>query len=222
MTPTFTLYRGWPIADELVWSPFVTKVELALRLANVEYTSEAGSLSQSPKGKIPYITVKYSENKQETVSDSTLIINRLTKEGLLRNLNGHLSPAQQLEDLAIRALLEDKLYFYHVQERWITNYYAHRDRRLAHMALPKRLVVGYLTYRNIKAMLHDQGTGRFSEEEIEEYRHEIWQSIENRLAVSMKSTIGDEGPFWILGGSEATEADCTLFGFVTSVLVARR
>lgn len=34
---------------------------------------------------------------------------------------------------------------------------------------------------------------------------------------------GDDGkPFWVLGGDDPTEADATVFGFVSSVLVCER
>jgi hypothetical protein len=37
------------------WSPFVTKLELRLRLANISYQHGTGSPLSGPKGKIPYV-----------------------------------------------------------------------------------------------------------------------------------------------------------------------
>lgn len=109
-----TLYRGWPEKSCYVWSPFVTKVEFHLRYSKITHNIETGSTRSSPKGKVPYINLGTTENP-EMLSDSTIIINRLAEVGKIPNLNASLSADQKLQDLAIRALLEDKLYFYNVR-----------------------------------------------------------------------------------------------------------
>ena len=54
------------------------------------------------------------------LSDSTLISDKLVVDGLAQDLNSKLTAAEKAQDLAIRALLEDKLYFYQVCNRyWI-------------------------------------------------------------------------------------------------------
>jgi hypothetical protein len=116
MTPDNTqkgslvLYRGWKETGNYVWSPFVTKLELRLRHAGVPYRIDVGSATTAPKGKIPYIEITESE----CLGDSTLIIKRLMKNGTVQDLNAKLSPENRAHDIALRALLEDKLYFYHV------------------------------------------------------------------------------------------------------------
>ena len=49
-----------------------------------------------------------------SLGDSTLITKALMRSGLLPDINAKLSPEQKSCDLGLRALLEDKLYFYHV------------------------------------------------------------------------------------------------------------
>ena len=101
-----------------IWSPFVTKLETRLRFAGLAYRTEAGSLSKAPKGKIPYVSIssKTDSGSQAPVllADSTLIIERLVEDGASDDLNAKLSPTEKALDLAIRALLEDKLAFYQV------------------------------------------------------------------------------------------------------------
>ena len=104
-----TLYRGWPSGNNHVWSPFVVKVEARLRFAGVPYTTEAGSRRSAPKSKIPYL-----ERDGEIFSDSSLMATQLVERGLLPDINASLRPETKTHDLALRALLEDKLYFYHV------------------------------------------------------------------------------------------------------------
>lgn len=112
-----TLYRGFPNSPSLVWSPFVNKLEARLRFSGVPYTIEQGSPRSSPRGKIPYIGIitSKSNNDTEYYSDTQLITDMLMENGVVPNLNEGLSPAEKAIDLALTALLEDKLYFYNVR-----------------------------------------------------------------------------------------------------------
>ncbi len=118
-SPKLTLYRGWDSPGAYVWSPFVTKVEARLRFAGLSYNSEAGSTLKAPRGKIPYLAIARGEptqnpDKISLHSDSTLIIDELVEDGVLDDLNAKLSPTERAHDAGLRALLEDKLYFYQV------------------------------------------------------------------------------------------------------------
>lgn len=109
------VYRGFPGSGIYVWSPFVTKLEAHLRFAGLSYRTEVGSKFQAPRGKLPYISISKDDSAPITLSDSTLITAKLVDDGLLEDLNSKLSPANKAHDLAIRALLEDKMYFYQVR-----------------------------------------------------------------------------------------------------------
>lgn len=50
---------------------------------------------------------------------------------------------------------------------------------------------------------------------------EIWQSFDDTLSQRLCGTVTQE-PAWILGGHDPTEADVTLFAFITSMLIAKR
>lgn len=217
--PQITLCRGWKDLGRYVWSPFVTKVELRLRLADLPYKTESGSLKQSPRGKIPYVVFTDPESSSSiSLADSTLIISDLIKQSHLPDLNVDLTPLQRAQDLALRALLEDKLYFYHTYERFILNYYTMRDHVLEGFSLPLRFIIGQLIYRNTSATLHGQGTGRFSPEEIAAFRLQIWESFSELLLASRKQAKSKTKPFWLLGGDGPSEADMVLFGFIVSVM----
>ena len=77
-------------------------------------------MPKAPRGKIPYVSMTKTEPGSQTpgppttIADSTLIVDKLVEDGVLEDLNAKLSPAEKAHDLAIRALLEDKLYFYQV------------------------------------------------------------------------------------------------------------
>lgn len=93
----------------------MTKLEAHLRFGGLSYRTEVGSKFQAPRDKLPYISISTDNSAPITLSDSTLIAARLAEDGLLKDLNAKLSPANKAHDLAIRALLEDKLYFYQVK-----------------------------------------------------------------------------------------------------------
>lgn len=49
-----------------------------------------------------------------TIRDSTLIIAKLVDDGVMEGLNAKLDPVEKAHDLALRALLEEKLDWYQV------------------------------------------------------------------------------------------------------------
>jgi hypothetical protein len=98
-----------------------------------------------------------------------------------------------------------------------------RDHVMQSIPYPVRIVVGILAYRKHSALLHGQGTLRFTDEEVTEFKREIWGTIAELLQVSKteataRGRAGDD-PFWALAGDQPTEADATLFGFLISVLL---
>lgn len=114
--PKIVLFRGWKDTGRYVWSPFVTKIELRLRLAGRPYQTDVGSPRDAPRGKIPWIEVSDDTSAEpDALSDSTLIIKGMIENGLVDDINCSLSPSERAVDLALRAMLEDKLYFYHVR-----------------------------------------------------------------------------------------------------------
>lgn len=84
---------------------------------------------------------------------------------------------------------------------------------------------------------YGQGTGRSTAVEISAFRKEIWIAIDESLISSWRKKVAsataveadgggddcDDGKsFWVLGKEDPTEADATVFGFVSSVLVCER
>ncbi|KAF7521339.1 hypothetical protein G7054_g12490 [Neopestalotiopsis clavispora] len=233
--PSITIFRGWKDFGKHVWSPFVIKLEARMRFAGIKYAVDVGSPRTAPKGKVPYVECRRRNGEQgaeevQQVADSTLIIQTLTQWGDLPDLNAALSGPDAARDMALRALLEDKLYFYHMWERWILNYYAMRDHILQTLPHPVRVVVGLIIHRGAVSTLHGQGTGRYSGDEIAAFRYDIWKSVNALLLEArqrqQQQQQAEEGaqststPFWVLGRDQPTEADAALFGFITSVLIS--
>lgn len=112
--PNMILFRGLPGTGVYTTSPFVIKLEARFRFGNLAYRTEVGSVSQSPRGKVPYVAIARADGQVQKLSDSTLIPRALIESGELEDLDAKLSAAEKLNDLALTALLEEKLYFYQV------------------------------------------------------------------------------------------------------------
>ncbi|KAF9774858.1 hypothetical protein IL306_007102 [Fusarium sp. DS 682] len=211
--PQFTIFRGPGKPTAFTWSPFVIKLEARLRFAGLSYRVAEGSPKTAPRGKIPYI-----EFEGESLSDSTFIIKRFIDDGLIPDLNASLTPLQRAQDLAFRALLEEKVYFYGTREKWVDNYYTMRSGIFSSMPWLLQVVIGYFAARANARTAYGQGTGRLTDEEVKELREEVWESLDALLAEArMKAK--RSGPFWALGGNEPTEVDATIFGFIASSLI---
>ncbi|KAF5507756.1 Failed axon connections-like protein [Colletotrichum aenigma] len=218
--PTLVVYRGFAATNNYVWSPFVTKLEARLRFAGLRYRIEQGSLGKAPRGKIPYVDITYDGSQGPvTMGDSSAITKQLVNDGACDDLNADLPPVGRAHDLAVQALLEDKLYFFQNHERWHENYETMRNKVLAALPYPVQLLVGLLAYRGVTRTLYGQGTGRFSTEELATLRRAVWDNINALLAEARLTAPNVTTPFWLQGGAEPTEADATVFGFIAAGLV---
>jgi glutathione S-transferase len=217
-SPAITLYRGWNTPTQYVWSPFVTKVEFRLRTSHTPYAAGVGGPRSGPRGKIPYLEIGPLDAPAELLSDSAIILKTLSERAVVTDVNEGLSGLQKGQDLAVRALFEDRLYFLQGRERWVNNYYIMRDHALWSIPYPMRVVIGLLAYRANVRKLYEQGSGRFSDAETRALIRDVWAGVSGMLEESRRKTPGKDC-FWVLGGEEPTEADATVFGFVVSNLV---
>lgn len=221
-SPPLTIFRGAGTPGHFSWSPFAAKLEARLRFDSVPYKVLGGSPKTAPRGKIPWVQLSSGEK----LSDTTSIARRLVADDVLTDLNANLTPLQRAHDVAVRALLEDKAYFYGVREKWCDNFETMRENSLALVPWPIRWVVGYLARGTVVRMLHGQGAGRLTGEEVEILRAEAWESLDALLVEAKRATRSggdddkkDTAPFWLLGGEGPSEADATIFAFVASALV---
>src|SRR6185503_16489589 len=102
----------WGLSD---LSPFVTKVEVYLRLAKLPYELVPFSpemFACAPKGKYPCIV-----DGEETIPDSSFIIEHL-KRKYGDPLDAKHAPAERAAGHAIKRMLEENFYWVIVAERW--------------------------------------------------------------------------------------------------------
>ena len=89
----------------------------------------------------------------------------------------------------------------------------------APLSYPLQVVIGLLVHRRVMRTLYGQGTARFSTEEISSFRKQIWENLNALLVASRAKQAEPDAMFWVLGGDGPSEADATLFGFITSAMV---
>jgi glutathione S-transferase len=185
-------------------SPFCTKLECYLRMAEIPYKAAAMQIGKSPKGKIPYVVLPDGK----AMGDSQLIIEHLERalaaEGKPALDDGLSARDRALGHLTRRAL-DEACYFAVVHVRWRTDdgFAAVRDEF-------KKFVPGLiipLIRRDIRKKLHTQGTGRHSLDEVAAFGAADLESCAELLA---------DKPF-VLGDRPRT-VDCALYAYLEAVL----
>src|SRR5215510_13602528 len=99
-----TLYTFGPAFSLPDPSPFVTKVEVLLKMAGLAYRTDTTGFRQAPKGKLPYI-----DDDGEQVADSTLIRWHLENKYRIATIfQEHYANYQQFRASIERALLNGR------------------------------------------------------------------------------------------------------------------
>jgi glutathione S-transferase len=94
-------------------SPFVTKTEVQLKMAGLDYRKEKALPPASPKGQLPYI-----DDDAESIADSTFIRAHIEhKYGV--DFDAPLNLQQRAQTWALERMIEHHLYWALVGARWV-------------------------------------------------------------------------------------------------------
>ncbi|HEX3759653.1 MAG TPA: glutathione S-transferase family protein [Kofleriaceae bacterium] len=185
-------------------SPFCTKLECYLRMAEIPYKPAAMQIGKSPKGKIPYVVL----GDGTRMGDSQLIVEHLER-ALAAEGKPALDDGLSARDRAIghltRRTLDEAFYFVTLYLRWNVD-----DAFAALREEFKKLVPGLLVpliRRDTRKKLQTQGTGRHSPEEVIAFGAADLESCAELL--------GDQ-PFLL--GDRPRTVDCTLFACLEGLL----
>jgi glutathione S-transferase len=198
-----TLYSFGPAFGLPDSSPFVTKVEILLKMANLLYRTDTTGFVRAPKGKLPYI-----DDDGVVVPDSTFIRWHLEKKYRI-DFDRGLNPTQQATAWAFEKMAEEQLYWILLHDRWMIdgNFRKGPARFFDNVPATVRPLVAAMIRRKMRAALKAQGVGRHSPDEI--------AALGARSIKAIADFLGDK-PFFM--GSEATGADATMFAFVCAAL----
>jgi glutathione S-transferase len=201
-----TLYAfgpGFGLPDP---SPFVTKAEVLLKMADVPYRTDTTGFKKAPKGKLPYI-----DDDGALIADSTFIRMHLERKYSI-DFDAGLSPSERGVAWAFEKMCEDHLYWAVVHARFMDDANFNVGPRRFFDAVPapiRPLVVG-MVRRQVRRSLWGHGFGRHTGDEI--------ALLAARDLGSLADFLGDK-PY--LMGTRPCAADAAVFAFVAGCLPAR-
>ena len=198
-----TLYNfgpGFGLPDP---SPFVTKAETLLKMANLPYRTDSKGFSKAPKGKLPYI-----DDDGERIADSTFIRWHIEKKYGI-DFDRGLTPEQRAIAWAFAKMAEEQLYFAALDARWNDDANFARGPAIFFRRAPAliRPLVISLVRRRVRKGLYAQGMGRHSRAEI--------VALGTRSIDAIADFLGAK-PYFM--GAEPTGVDATIFAFGAGIL----
>lgn len=198
-----TLYAFGPGFGLPDMSPFVTKVEMLLKMAELDYTVDTQGFNKAPKGKLPYIV-----DNGEAIADSTFIRWHLEKKYGI-DFDKGLDEERRAVAWAFEKMLEDHLYWPFLHSRWEDD--ANFDKGPRHffqrIPLPLRPLILRGARRQIRSEIYGHGMGRHTTAEI--------VALGTR-SVDATATFLAGKPFMM--GEELSGLDATAFAFTANML----
>jgi glutathione S-transferase len=184
-------------------SPFVSKAEVLLKMAGLDYRRDETGFGKAPKGKLPYI-----DDNGTRVADSAFIRFHLEERHGI-DFDKGLTPEQRAVAWALERMCEEHLYWLLMHNRWVIDENFDKGARtfFDHMSFPMRPFIIAMVRRQYRSALKAQGLGRHS---IAEMDRLAARDIETVAAV-----LGDKP--WLMGDAP-TGVDACVWSFVATLL----
>jgi len=201
---TIELFQPGPAFGVRSPSPFCLKVETWLRLADVAYRAVPTlNPTKGPTGKVPFIRLRGS-----LLGDSELIIDALAA-ATGRDLDDGLDGLARAQATAVAGMLEERLYWPMVYERWFDPacWTEVRNAFFGGLPLPIRAALPPILRRRVMAQLRAQGIGRHSHDQI--------IAFAKRDIAALSVLLADQPYFH---GSSPARVDAALYGFLANLI----
>ncbi len=194
-----TLYGFGPGFGLPEISPYVTKTEVQLKMAGLDYRKARGRAELSPKGQLPFI-----EDDDELVSDSTFIRAHIeTKYGA--DLDAGLSADERAQAWTIERMIENHLGWCMVHARWLLK--NNFEKGPSHFFDQAPDGVREAARKQVNANVRAVGIGRHSDDEIAD--------LGEKSLNAMAQLLGQKR---FLMGDQATSVDAIAFAQVAAIL----
>src|SRR5688572_30809768 len=160
-TMTTTLFGWGPMFGVRGPSPFVLKTDMQLQMLGVRFERAIADLEGVSKHKAPYV-----RDGELLIEDSTFIRAHFERK-LDRHLDSRLTREQRAAAWALERLLEDRLYFIAVHERWLedANFFKGPAQFFGDVPEAQRAAVMAQVRDGLREMLVRHGLGRHSRAE---------------------------------------------------------
>ncbi len=184
-------------------SPFVSKVEILLKMAGLPYQTDTSGFNKAPKGKLPYIN-----DAGTIVADSSLIRTYLEQRHEI-DFDKGVPDERKAIAWAAEKMCEDHLYWAIVDNRWMVDANFNKGPRsfFDQAPAPVRPFIIAMVRRSVGKTLKAQGLGRHARSEIERFAA--------RDIDALGSILGSKAWF---GGDTPCGSDASLWSFITGAL----
>ncbi|PKI12882.1 Tom37 metaxin N-terminal-like domain-containing protein [Colwellia sp. 12G3] len=203
-----TLYGFGKCFNVMDASPFVVKVDLFMRMANIPFQVKSGAkyLKTSPKGKLPFI-----DDGGKVVADSEAIVSYLTKHYQV-TLDTELTSEQKAQAYLITKSLDEGLYWCLVYSRWVLDdsWPFAKKAFFGKLPAPLRWFIPSIIRRKVKNNLHGQGVGRHSPDEI--------LAMADKSLTSLSTLLADKDFFF---GEQHTSFDAVVYSHLCEFISVR-
>ncbi|KAJ3075452.1 hypothetical protein HDU98_008070 [Podochytrium sp. JEL0797] len=186
-------------------SPFVAKLEAALRHGHVDFKQKDVAFSLLPRSKIPVV-----QWRDELVNDSHFIIKRLVKDAAMKDPDEWLDASTRAQAHFFRLAIENFIYYRLTYERWVHNWKDTKQEYFKNQMpwLIYQIVPDWLIQPKVASMLHANGTSRYTEPE--------WQSMEKEFWKQASEVLGSKKYFF--SNQHMCSADFSAFGLLVNAL----
>jgi glutathione S-transferase len=194
-----TLYGFGPGFGLPEISPYVTKTEVQLKMAGLDYRKTRGRPDQSPKGQLPFV-----DDDGELIADSTFIRAHIeARYGV--DLDAGLTGAERAQAWAIERMVENHLGWCMVHARWLLK--DNFDKGPSHFFDQAPEGVREAARLQVNANVRAVGIGRHADDEIADLGEKSLDALAELL-----------GGKRFLMGDHATSVDAVAFAQVAAIL----
>lgn len=188
-------------------SPFVTKVDLYMRMNGIEFVSKpsAANLQKAPKGKLPFI-----EDDGEIIADSVFIFSHLNKKYNIK-MDDWLTTEQKATAQLISKSLDENFYWSIVHSRWANEdtWPLVKKEFFDPLPFPLKHIVPVVARRSTLSQLSKHGIGKHSDAEIRDIAKTSLESL---------SILLGEKPY--IFGDKPCSLDITIFAMTSSLVLS--